>query len=316
MYLEIRKFGKKKKYFLTHSFREKGKVKKIRRYLGENLSNEDLDKLRKRAEFLLSEKIKSQKSIKDPYQNILSKEEINELKKLELVVPVKVLHLSEKQWQKFSELFTYDTNAIEGSTILEKEVVDIMGEDKWPEHAEKWEVSETYGVVEAINHIRKTEEHISLKLIKDLHNIVFKNSKTFAGNLRKLGIEVVIKDRFGNIIHRGAPSSQVIELLNKLIRWYNKYKKKYPPLVLAVIVHNQFETIHPFQDGNGRVGRLLMNNILLKHKLPPVNIELKKRFEYYAALQEYQNQGKIRLMIDLVLKEYNEFKKRLKETKK
>jgi len=315
MFIEIKRLGKKRKYYLAHSFRDKGKVKKLRRYLGENLSKEELDKLRRRAEYLLSEKFKSQKSIKDPYKDILSKEEIKELKKLELKVPIKVLHLSNKQWQKFSELFTYDTNAIEGSTLLEGEVVDIIEKNKWPENAEKWEISETYGVVEAINHIRKVEEHISLKLIKELHNIVFKNSKTFAGNLRKFGIEVVIKDKLGNIVHRGAPSSQVAELLGKLTKWYNKFKKKYPPLVLAVIVHNQFETIHPFQDGNGRVGRLLMNNILLKNKLPPVNIELKKRFEYYSALQAYQNQGKIRPMIDLILKEYNELKKKL-ETKK
>jgi Fic family protein len=66
------------------------------------------------------------------------------------------------------------------------------------------------------------------------------------------------------------------ELLN-LIKWYNHDKEKSSPLVLAAVVHNQFEIIYPFQDGNGRVGRLLLNNILLKHNLPPLNIELRRR---------------------------------------
>ena len=93
--------------------------------------------------------------------------------------------------------------------------------------------------------------------------------------------------------------------------WYNKNRKKYPPIVLAVVVHNQFETIHPFADGNGRVGRLLLNNVLLKHNMPPVNIELRNRREYYAALREYQENGNIRPMIDLILKEYKYLKKLL-----
>ncbi len=58
---------------------------------------------------------------------------------------------------------------------------------------------------------------------------------------------------------------------------------------LAAVVHNQFEMIHPFQDGNGRVGRILLNNILLKNGLPPLNIELRNRREYYSALQAHEN---------------------------
>ena len=75
------------------------------------------------------------------------------------------------------------------------------------------------------------------------------------------------------VVHRGAPSASVKRLLVELAEWYDENKKKLPPLVLAAVVHNQFENIHPFQDGNGRVGRLLLNNILLKHGMPPVNIE-------------------------------------------
>jgi Fic family protein len=77
------------------------------------------------------------------------------------------------------------------------------------------------------------------------------------------------------------------------LNWYEKHKNKYPPLLLAALVHNEFENIHPFQDGNGRVGRLLLNYVLLKHNYPPINIKLEDRQKYYEALQDYQKRGEI-----------------------
>ena len=90
-------------------------------------------------------------------------------------------------------------------------------------------------------------------------------------------------------------------------------RKKYPALVLSAVVHNQFENIHPFRDGNGRVGRLLMVNILLKHGKPPIDIELRNRQEYYKALQAYETQGNLRPTIELMLKEYKSLKLMLKK---
>jgi Fic family protein len=312
MNIEIRVQGKKKKYYLGHSFRIGNKVKKIRFYLGSNLSKKKLKTKREIAEKILRERIERFKIIHDPFYTVLSPSEIEELRTLEAKGEIRVLHLNEKDWLKFTKLFTYDTNAIEGSTVNLSEVGDILEKSKWPEKRTKWEISETYGVAEAIKHIRKTREHISLNLIKQLHKVVFGNSKPFAGDFREKGTEVAVVNSLGNIVHRGAQSDQVTQLLNELIKWYNKNRSKYPALVLAAVVHNHFETIHPFRDGNGRVGRLLLNNILLKHKLPPVNIELKNRGEYYDALQEYQKNRNIRPMIELILKEYRLLKKTLK----
>jgi len=61
------------------------------------------------------------------------------------------------------------------------------------------------------------------------------------------------------------------------------------------------------------VGRLLLNNVLIKHGLPPVNIELKHRDEYYRTIREYEFKGDIRPAIELILKEYGELKKALKK---
>jgi len=308
MYIEKRKIKKGIKYYLGHSFREGAKIHKIRKYLGKDLDKKALGARKEKAEKLILEEINQYKIIKDPLVNPLSSDEINFIKALEKNQKLKVFHLSEKQWRLFSELFTYNTNAIEGSELNSKEVKEILQENKWPKKS-KGDIAETYGINEAIKLIRGTKEHISLELIKELHKIVFKNSKEFAGEFRKKGEEVVVKDGIGNIVHYGAPQSRVISLLNELIKWYEENKEKYPGLILASVVHNQFENIHPFCDGNGRVGRLLLNNILLKNDLPPVNIDFKNRREYYNSLQEYQKNYNLRLTIDLLIKEYKNLKK-------
>lgn len=313
MHIEERTVGRRKKYYLAHSFRFDGKVKKIRYYLGSDLTKKQLNNKRKAAEKIIRDKINAYIKIRDPFKTVISPIEIERLKTLEARGDVRVLHLAEDEWKRFTEIFTYDTNAIEGSTVTLSEVSDILGRDKWPKERTKWEISETYGLADAVKYMRRTKTHLSLDLIKKLHEITFKNSKAFAGRFRARGVEVVVADRFGEVVHRGGPSALVTALLKELIDWYEKSKKKYSPVVLAVVVHNQFENIHPFQDGNGRVGRLLLNNILLKHDMPPVNIELKNRKEYYRALQEYQNNNNIRPSIELVLKEYKHLKRIIKK---
>ena len=312
MYLETRKVGKAKKFYLTHSVRRNGKTRKIRVYLGLNLSKQELEVKKKEAEKKLLDSIQVLKVIHDPLETVLTPQESREVAELEAAIGLKITHLSEEDWQKFTEVFTYNTNAIEGSTVTLGEVEEILEKDKWPQKPRD-EISETYGVAKTIEFIRKTREHATVELILELHRLVFGNSKPFAGKLREKGVEVVVADSLGNVLHRGAPSKQVKQLLEELFKWYSQHKNKYPPIVLAAVVHNQFENIHPFQDGNGRVGRLLLNNILLKHGLPPLNIELKNRLEYYATLQAFENKHNLRPSIELILKEYKELKKLLRK---
>lgn len=311
MFVESRKVKGGKKYYLAHAYRVGGRPKKVSVYLGFNLTKVELESKKEAAKLKIGEKIKVLGSLRDPYSTVLSSSELEELKTLDPRGRIKLHHLSEAEWLKFTEIFTYNTNAIEGSTVDVSEVRDILERNKWPDKS-KEEISETFGVAEAVDYIRKTGEHISMGLISELHRIVFKNSKPFAGKVRKRGEEVVVMDALGNIVHKGAPAAMVTSLLKALVKWYKKNKSICPPLVLAAVVHNQFENIHPFRDGNGRVGRLLLLNLLLKNGLPPVNIELKNRSEYYAALQSYAKEGNIRPTIELLLKEYRRLKTELK----
>jgi len=312
MHIEKRKIKSRVKYYLSHSFREGDKVHKIRKYLGINLSNDLLKERKEKMEGLILDEINEYKIIKDPLQMELSKSDIDFVRKLEKQIPVKIHHLSEKQWELFSELFTYNTNAIEGSELNSKDVKEILEENKWPDKS-KSDIAEAYGVNEAIDFIRETKEHISIDFIKKIHHIVFKNSKHFAGEFRRLGEEVAVRDGLGNIVHIGAPQSRVLALLQELVKWYNRNKNKCPALVLAAVVHNQFENIHPFRDGNGRVGRILLNNILIKHGLSPMNIDLRNRKEYYSSLQEYEKNHNLRPTLELFLKEYKTLAKILEK---
>jgi Fic family protein len=315
MHIEKRKEGKKIKYFLSHSYREGNKVHKFRKYLGLDLKTSLLEERLEIAKKLILEEIHKYNIIKDPLQIDLSQEEIESIKRLEIEIPLKISHLSKNDWLEFSKLFTYNTNAIEGSKLNIKEVSDLLDNDKWPDKS-KEDIAEAFGVDEAISFIRNTKEHISIDLIKKIHKIVFKNSKSFAGKFRKKGEEVVVMDSKGRIVHEGASQPRINHLLTELIKWYSMNEKVYPGLILGAVVHNQFENIHPFADGNGRVGRILLNNILIKHNLPPMNIDLANRFEYYSTLQEYENNHNLKPTIELFMKEYKELKKKLGDYKK
>ena len=95
--------------------------------------------------------------------------------------------------------------------------------------------------------------------------------------------------------------AEVPKKMASLLRWYSKNKKTLHPLVLASYFHTEFEKIHPFIDGNGRVGRLLMNFILHENKYPMINIPKKRKFKYYEVLQEAQYKGNLKPFVDFLI---------------
>jgi len=92
--------------------------------------------------------------------------------------------------------------------------------------------------------------------------------------------------------------------MNLLLKWYRENESKLHPLVLAVIFHHKFEKIHPFMDGNGRTGRMLLNYILMNKNYPPLIIHKATRKEYLEAMRKADNseltQSEIRDYLDLV----------------
>ncbi len=293
MFIEIREKGKSKKFYLVHSYRKKSKIKRISRYLGSNLNEKNLSELRSRAEQHILEKIKERSILEFE----LTTEEIETFKRYEKDIEVK--HLQTSDWKKFTGDFTYNTNAIEGSTVALSEVKDLLEQKEKPKNHDE---VETLNVAKAVESIKTSNEKISVAFIRKIHLICFKGTKTFAGELRN--VEVVIRDGQGNVVHQGAPYKNVENLLKSLCTWYEKHNKKYPPLLLAAVMHNEFEKIHPFQDGNGRVGRLLLNYVLLRQGYPPLNIRLKDRTRYYKCLQWYDYKNDLKSTLKFLVKQY------------
>jgi Fic family protein len=306
MYIEKRKSEKNIKYYLVHSYREKNKVKKIRKYLGINLKKEELNKKEKRAREIILESLKEINT--DIFFFTLTKKQVEILNKYN--DKININHLSKKEWETFVEDFVYNTNAIEGSTLDEEDVVDALHK-KTPSNEEEIEAK---GVAKAIEYLKKTKEDLSLKLLLKLHKFCFEGSKYFAGKLRS--VNVVIKNSRGEIVHAGVPKEELKDYLEDFIKWYKENKQKFKPLVLAAIIHNQFEHIHPFQDGNGRVGRLLLNFILLKNNYPPINIMIEDRQEYYKSLQDYSKKDDLKPTLKLLIKQYKKTLKGVSTKKK
>jgi Fic family protein len=300
MFIEKRRLKNSTKYYLVHSFRDKtNKVIKIRRFLGSNLTKEELNLKEEKAKEIINQQIELMKT--NIFEFSLSDKEISSLNKYS--EKIKITHFDEKNWNQFTEEFVFNTNAIEGSTVLQEEVSKILQKKQ---NLSSEEI-ETKGVAKAINFIRATKKDLSINLVLKLHELCFKGSKDFAGKFRT--VEVVIRGRNREIIHAGTPVKELEKELNEFIKWYQKNKRKFEPLTLAAIIHNQFEQIHPFQDGNGRVGRLLLNFILIKNNYPPINILLEDRAEYYKSLYEYQHNDKLRPTLQFLIKQY---KKQLK----
>jgi Fic family protein len=299
MYVERRILGKSVKHYIVYSYREKGRVRKVRRYLGANLSKDALAEAKGKALKNIKSELDSLRT--EVFAFSLTKDQLDRLNRQ---AEVKVDHLQGFDWRVFTERFTYNTNAIEGSSVRLDEVPRILQKARTKDPEEL----ETKGVAEAVEYIRTTKEDLSLSLILKLHRLCFQGAKGFAGSLRD--VEVVIRDSMGTIVHAGVPVARLKPALDDLIVWHKKNRQIFKPLVLATIVHNQFEHIHPFQDGNGRVGRLLLNYILLRNKHPPINITLEDRAEYYQTLQAYSKDGDIRPTVRFLIKQY---KKTLKQ---
>lgn len=301
MFIEKKKSGKRIKYYLAHSYREKGKPKKIRKYLGIDLDKNELEKKKSQSKKELLQLIKELNT--EVFDFYLTNSQLKSLNKLSK--DIKIVKLSKESFKQFTQDFIFNTNAIEGSTMLKQEVKEVLEEHPKTNNPEELE---TLGVEKAIKYIKKTKEDLSVKLILKIHRLCFEKTKSFAGKFRN--VEVVIKNSSGEILHQGVLVKYLKEALNELVEWHDKNKNNFKPLVLAGIIHNQFEYIHPFQDGNGRVGRLLLNFILLKNAYPPINIFLEDREKYYRTLQEYQVSHNLQPTIDFLIKQY---KKTLKK---
>ena len=262
-----RKKGSKEYFYLQHSFRKDGKVITREKYLGSKIP-EKIEEIKrefaKEGQKILYEKLEK---IKNNFQK--EWKQIPESAK-------------EKEKQEIAIAFTYNTNAIEGSTITLEEAREII-HDKISPNKPLRDVKETEAHSKVFLEMLDKKEKISNKLLLKWHKDIFGETKPdIAGKYRDYLV------RIGNHI---APDWQdVKELMAQLVEFINNEitNKKTNPVELSAIAHYRFEKIHPFGDGNGRIGRLLMNHILWHSGYPMLIIEYKKRNSYYKALSKQE----------------------------
>lgn len=305
VYIEKKKIKGKPYYYLSENIRiGMDKWKKIRIYLGsgelsksqlEKLKQNRLPELRKRAEELLK-KLPKKEAV------LLSKDQIKTLERIKKNYNKYLSKLSQPDIEKFEEYvltsFTYNTNAIEGSTLSLQDVGLILYERATPEGKDLREIYGAENMKKAYNYIKKMKK-LSEKRIKELHKIVMEDI---------LPIELG-KYRSVRVFIRGSETKPpepalVKSQMRSLLAWYSANKDKLHPFELACRFHIRFEEIHPFRDGNGRVGRLLLNYMLFKSAFPLLDIKFKQRSKYFDTLETAHVKHKLKPFINFALQTY------------
>jgi Fic family protein len=179
----------------------------------------------------------------------------------------------------------YHSNAIENSTLSLEDTEKILAEGSLARKVNVREVYEAKNLAKLTESLlEKNNSLLNIKLILSLHKSLLNNiDDTIAGRFR-IGKEWV---RVGN--HLGANPQFVPILMQELVDNYNQNKISYF-LDAVAHFHAEFETIHPFVDGNGRMGRVIINMQLMNFGFPPIIIQNKsKHTEYYTLFTQYQS---------------------------
>jgi len=287
-YTEIKQKNNKKYYYRVKSVRKGKKITKKRVYLGLDLKKDVLKKKEGEADRELR-----------LLSSLLNEEEIKILDRVKKEYIQQPKENIENRYEAFCSLFAYDSTNIEGNTLTLQETAQLLFENRTPIKSLR-EINEVVNHKEAFDYILSYNQDISKKFILDIHRLVTKNT------LREELSSQVGKYRTVQVYIRGVEwlppkPEQVSREMGSLLRWYSNNKSKLHPLILAAYFHSAFETIHPFVDGNGRVGRLLLNFILHKNKFPMINIPNKEKHKYYFVLESSRTQGDLRPFIAFLI---------------
>ena len=202
----------------------------------------------------------------------------------------------------------YNSNAIENSTLTLEETEKILLRidlDRYISERELFEAKNLARVVSYIN-TKAKERELNLETILFLHKMLISNIRDdIAGRFRKNNEFV----RVGN--HIAPNPKEVVGRLEKMIAEYNA--TSYENIIRRIAkLHLAFEYTHPFIDGNGRIGRVINNYLLLREGFVPINIKFIDQKLYYDAFKEFDEKEKTFIMEEIVGKAItNSYHKRL-----
>lgn len=312
-YLETLKRGNKEYYYITKNARTGiNKWKKIRAYIGDKKpTTADVKKyaeeIEKRLEkdglarsaysYLSNEDAETLQDLKVSYKNWLTQTPES---------------LKKKLYDDFVIRFTYNTNAIEGNRLTLRQTALILKDKVIPSGIRASDYHEAINGKECLEYLKSYRGELNTKHLERVNGILTKNTEVvYGGRIRFFDVKIEGSKHI-------PPSNE--ELKNHLLnmyKWYSVNKKKLHPFELAVMIHAKIAWIHPFEDGNGRTARAIMNWLLIKNEYPMFFIPFEKREEYYLTLEEADKgdlKGYTSKMLRLIIDQIREYGH--KETKK
>ncbi len=218
-------------------------------------------------------------------------------------------HLSGGIYHKVQVELTYNSNHIEGSRLTHEQTRYIFETNTIGITDESVKVDD---IIETANHFRcidlcieKARKELSENFIKELHRILKSGTEDSRKSWFNVGEYKKLPNEVGGrqtVLPEDVPAE-----MKKLIAEYNAIGDKTVEDIIAF--HVRFEAIHPFQDGNGRVGRLIMFKECLKHNIVPFIIDEQHKLYYYRGLREWNNERGF--LIDTCLSAQDQFKRYL-----
>ena len=202
--------------------------------------------------------------------------------------------------EEFLTEYTYNSNAIEGNTLTLRETDMVLrgltiDQKSLKEHLEVIGHKEAFDFV---TELVKEKCEINERVIKQIHYLVLADKKDDRGVYRRVPVRIM------GAAHETAQPYLIITKMEELLRNYLASEEHI--VTKLARFHIEFEGIHPFIDGNGRTGRLLVNLELMKAGYPPIDIKFTDRIAYYNAFDEYYVKHNLKAMESLFAKYINE----------
>jgi len=202
----------------------------------------------------------------------------------------------------------YNSNAIENSTLTLEETEKILLQIDLDRFITEREIFEAKNLARVVSYIdkRAKEQELTLDVILSLHKMLISNIRDdVAGRFRK-------ENEYVRVANHIAPDSkEIIDRLAKMLAEYNAASNENIIKRIAKL-HLTFEYIHPFIDGNGRIGRVINNYLLIREGFVQINIKFIDRGKYYEAFKEFDEEGETAVMEEIVGKALtNSYHKRL-----
>ena len=202
--------------------------------------------------------------------------------------------------EEFTVEYTYNSNAIEGNTLTLRETDLVLrgltiAQKPLKDHMEAVGHKEAFDFV---SELVKEECEINERVIKQIHCLVLADKKDDRGVYRRLPVRIM------GAVHEPVQPYLIVPKMEELLRNYLASEEHI--VTKLARFHIEFEGIHPFIDGNGRTGRLLVNLELMKAGYPPIDIKFTDRIAYYNAFDEYHVKHNLKAMESLFAKYINE----------